>query len=118
MTNAAQLSFAKHASNARTAEPRLASQLISDEELDDLLESECNSSLGDKTSEKERLGTGLKNLDRTLEGGFESGRVVEISGEAGAGASEVSSYKHVNLLHSLASLVTTRSTCRFIRSTD
>lgn len=102
MTNAAQLSSAKQASSARPAEPILASQLISDEELDDLLETVCNSGLGDKTSEKERLGTGVKSLDDTLGGGFESGRIIAISGEAGAGANEVSSYKHAKLLHWLA----------------
>ncbi|KNG51048.1 hypothetical protein DDE82_007679 [Stemphylium lycopersici] len=98
MTNVAQHSSAKQASSARPAEPILASQLISDEELDDLLETVCNSGLGDKTSEKERLGTGVKSLDDTLGGGFESGRIIAISGEAGAGANEICSTLLVSCL--------------------
>jgi RecA/RadA recombinase len=70
-------------------EPVLASSLIEDEELDNLLNSVCDSGSKDCKDEQRRLGTGVKSLDTALSGGLESGRIVEISGEAGTGASEV-----------------------------
>jgi predicted ATP-dependent serine protease len=88
---AVDISSNELSATARPAEPLLASHLIDDEELDELLESVCNATLGRKEkSEKERLQTGVKSLDDALGGELQSGRVVEVSGEVGAGASEVS----------------------------
>ena len=85
----ADASAAQIEATARSAEPLLASQLISDEDLDSLLESVLKVNIGTRSSRKERLGTGVKSLDDALNGGLEGGRVVGISGEAGAGGSEV-----------------------------
>jgi RecA/RadA recombinase len=75
----------------RPAEPSLASHLISDEELDELLESVCNVNVQRKKGGRgERLQTGVKSLDDAFGGGLQSGRVVGVSGEVGAGTSEVS----------------------------
>ncbi|KAL1797572.1 hypothetical protein ACET3X_004178 [Alternaria dauci] len=75
---------------ARPAEPRLASHLIDDEELDELLESLCDVGTERKAEyEKKRLRTGVKSLDDALDGGIESGWIVGVSGEAGVGASEI-----------------------------
>lgn len=78
-------------SSARPAEPLLAAQLLGDEELDELLEDAC--SIGEKRKRRNKeklLDTGVKSLDRALDGGLEVGKVVSISCEAGAGGSEVS----------------------------
>ena len=85
----ADASAAQIEATARSAELLLASQLISDEDLNSLLESVLKVNIGTGSSRKERLGTGVKSLDDALNGGLEGGRVVGISGEAGAGGSEV-----------------------------
>lgn len=72
------------------ADPILASSLIDDDDLDDLIDRVYNSAIKDRKEKKEHLiGTGVKSVDEALFGGLESGRVVEISGEAGAGVREV-----------------------------
>ncbi|XP_014554231.1 hypothetical protein COCVIDRAFT_18005 [Bipolaris victoriae FI3] len=72
------------------ADPILASSLIDDDDLDDLIDRVYNSAIKDRKEKKEHLiGTGAKSVDEALFGGLESGRVVEISGEAGAGVREV-----------------------------
>lgn len=75
------------------AEPVLASQVISDEELDDLVDSVFHASISKRKSEKNRLKTNVKSVDYALGGGLESAAVVCVSGEAAAGTSEVSSYE-------------------------
>lgn len=72
------------------AEPLLASQVISDEELDGLVDSVCYASIGKSKNQKNKLRTDVKSLDDALGGGLESARVVCVSGEAAVGASEVS----------------------------
>jgi RecA/RadA recombinase len=72
--------------DAIPVEPMLASCLISDEELDEFLEGDQND---DFRKKKERLTTGVKNVDDALGGGIVAGRVIGISGEVGKGASEV-----------------------------
>lgn len=72
------------------AEPILASSLINDDELDDLINRMYNSGISEHKHNIERIGTGVKSLDAALLGGLESGRVIEISGEASAGVREVS----------------------------
>ena len=88
---AAQLALDRLSISARPAEPLLASQLIGDQDLDELLESVCNVNLQHQNGVGENvLQTGVKSLDDALGGGMQSGRVVGVSGEAGAGGSEVS----------------------------
>jgi predicted ATP-dependent serine protease len=72
--------------DATPADPILASHLTSDEELDKVLEGVHNDGF---RKQKERLETGVKNLDDALSGGIVAGRVVGISGDVGKGASEV-----------------------------
>lgn len=77
--------------SVRPAEPLLASHSIDDKDLSELLESLCSVSIEKKEKdEKKRLRSGVKSLDDALSGGLHSGRIVRISGEAGAGASQVS----------------------------
>ncbi|EUC40296.1 hypothetical protein COCMIDRAFT_109179 [Bipolaris oryzae ATCC 44560] len=71
------------------ANPILASSLIDDDELDDLIDRLYNSGIREAKQEKERIGIGIKSVDTALFGGLESGRVIEISGEASAGVREV-----------------------------
>jgi len=88
---AAQLALDRLSILARPAEPLLASQLIGDQDLDELLESVCNVNLQHHNGvEGNVLKIGVKSLDDAFGGGIQSGRVVGISGEAGAGGSEVS----------------------------
>lgn len=88
---AAQLALDGLSISARPAEPLLASQLIGDQDLDELLESVCNVNLQHKHGVgKDVLQTGVKSLDDAFGGGMQSGRVVGVSGEAGAGGGEVS----------------------------
>jgi hypothetical protein len=76
---------------ARPAEPLLASQVISDQELYHLLEAACNGDGAKKRNQGELLSVGIKSLDDALGGGIVGGRVVGMSDEAGAGGSAVSS---------------------------
>ena len=73
--------------------PLLASSLLTDEDLDRLLDSVSGTSISsgknNNTNQIEYLTTGLKSLDAALARGLESARIVEISGDAGAGVSEV-----------------------------
>ena len=88
---AAQLALDRLSISARPAEPLLASQLIGDQDLDELLESVCNVNLQHQNGVGGNvLQTGVKSLDDAFGGGIQSGRVVGVSGEAGAGGSEVS----------------------------
>ncbi|RYN58541.1 hypothetical protein AA0118_g7252 [Alternaria tenuissima] len=76
--------------SVRPAEPLLASHSIDDKDLSELLESLCSVSIEKKEKdEKKRLRSGVKSLDDALSGGLHSGRIVRISGEAGAGASQI-----------------------------
>lgn len=80
--------------STRPAEPLLASHLIGEEDLEELLASVCNVNFqSKKKAEENRLQTGLKSLDEALGGGLKGGRVVGISGPVGAGANEVSKSK-------------------------
>ncbi|KAI4651832.1 hypothetical protein J4E93_002028 [Alternaria ventricosa] len=89
---AARLSLDELSISARPAEPLLASQLIGDQDLDELLESVCNVDLQHKDGvARNLLQTGVKSLDDAFGGGIKSSRVVGVSGEAGAGGSEVCS---------------------------
>jgi predicted ATP-dependent serine protease len=76
--------------SVRPAEPLLASHSIDDKDLSELLESLCVIIENKEKDEKKRLRSGVKSLDDALSGGLHSGRIVRISGEAGAGASQVS----------------------------
>jgi predicted ATP-dependent serine protease len=67
--------------SVRPAEPLLASHSIDDKDVS--IEKK-------EKDEKKRLRSGVKSLDDALSGGLHSGRIVRISGEAGAGASQVS----------------------------
>lgn len=88
---AAQLALDTLSISARSAEPLLASQFIGDQDLDELLESVCNVNLQHQTGVIGNvLKTGVKSLDDAFGGGLQSGRVVGVNGEAGAGGSEVS----------------------------
>jgi len=88
---AARLALDRLSISARPAEPLLASQLIGDQDLDELLESVCNVNLQHQNGVGGNvLQTGVQSLDDALGGGIQSGKVVEVSGEAGAGGSEVS----------------------------
>jgi len=88
---AAQLALGGLSISVRPAEPLLASQLIGDQDLDELVESVCNINLQHQNSVGGNiLQTGVKSLDDAFGGGIQSGRVVGVSGEAGAGGSEVS----------------------------
>ncbi|KAI4628785.1 hypothetical protein J4E83_003338 [Alternaria metachromatica] len=87
---AAQLALDRLSISARPAEPLLASQLIGDQDLDELLESVCNVNLQHQNGVGANvLQTGVKSLDDAFGGGIQSGRVVGVSGEAGAGGSEI-----------------------------
>ena len=77
-------------SSARPAEPLLAAQLMSDEELDELLENACSIGSRKRRDASNSLVTGVKSLDNALDGGLEGGKLVSISSEIGAGGSEVS----------------------------
>lgn len=59
-------------SQDRAAEPVLASTLVSDEDLNDLLGAKKRT---------DSIWTGIKSLDDALGGGLECGRVVAVSGE-------------------------------------
>lgn len=73
--------------SARPTEPLLASALIDDEELDGLFGSE---GLGSMLTKNEGAPiTGAKSVDEALGGGLESGRVVGVWSEVGAGGMEV-----------------------------
>ncbi|KAI4714664.1 hypothetical protein J4E89_000345 [Alternaria sp. Ai002NY15] len=87
---AAQLALDRLSISARPAEPLLASQLIGDQDLDELLESVCNVNLQHQNGVGGIvLKTGVKSLDDAFGGGIQSGRVVGVSGEAGAGGNEI-----------------------------
>ena len=75
---------------SESTEPLLAAQLISDEELDDLVDNAFDASISKSKDKKGRLKTGVKTVDDALGGGLESAIVVCVSGEAAAGTSEVS----------------------------
>ena len=77
-------------SSARSAEPLLAAQLITDEELDELVENACSTGSVKRRDESNLVGTGIKSLDLVLDGGLEGGKLISISSETGAGGSEVS----------------------------
>lgn len=85
-----ETSAAVNAIPTESAEPLLASQIIGDEELDELVDSVCHARIGKSKNPESRLKTGVKSLDDALGGGLESARVVCVSGEAAVGASEVS----------------------------
>jgi len=88
---AAQLALDRLGISARPAEPLLASQLIGDQGLDELLESVCNVKIQHQNGfGGSVLQTGVRSLDDAFGGGIQSGRVVGVSGEAGTGGSEVS----------------------------
>ncbi|KAI2482227.1 hypothetical protein Ptr902_06608 [Pyrenophora tritici-repentis] len=70
-------------------EPVFASQLISDEKLDDLVDRVCHSRTSRRKCEKSRLKTNVRSVDDALGGGLESATVVCVSGEAAAGTSEI-----------------------------
>jgi hypothetical protein len=79
----------------RPAEALLASSLVQEEELDELIEEICG--LGKKKGigrvgeeDMGRLGTGVKSVDDALDGGLVGGRVVGIWGESGGAGMEVS----------------------------
>jgi len=84
-------------------EPLLASQLIDDEELDDLVDSVLDASISKRKDKKDRLKTGVKTVDDALGGGLESARVVCVSGEAAAGANEVSKNRQHGHVHTCLS---------------
>ncbi|KAI4655048.1 uncharacterized protein J4E79_008113 [Alternaria viburni] len=87
---AAQLAIDRLSISARPAEPLFASQLIGDQDLDELLESVCNVNLQHQNGVGGNvLQTEVKSLDESFGGGIQSGRVVGVSGEAGAGGSEM-----------------------------
>jgi len=73
---------------ARPADPLLASSLLGDEALEGLVEGICR--VGPKRGDG--LRTGVRSLDDALDGGLRGGRVVGIWGE-GTGGSEVSESK-------------------------
>ena len=75
---------------SESTEPLLASQLISDEYIDGLVDSVFDANISKSKDKKGRLKTGVKTVDDALGGGLESARVVCVSGEAAAGTSEVS----------------------------
>lgn len=71
---------------ARPAEALLASLVLREEELEEVMEGFWRKGGG----EEGRLGTGVGSLDRALEGGLDGGRVVGVGAEAGGCGSEVS----------------------------
>ncbi|CAE7013009.1 hypothetical protein P3342_003701 [Pyrenophora teres f. teres] len=75
--------------SSKPAEPLLASQLISDEELDDLVHNVFHANISKSKNKTNRLKTDVKSVDDALGGGLESAIVVCVSGEAAAGASEI-----------------------------
>ncbi|KAH6875656.1 hypothetical protein BKA58DRAFT_125827 [Alternaria rosae] len=86
----AQLALDGLSISARPAEPLLASQLIGDQDLDELLESVCNVNLQHKHGVgKDVLQTRVKSLNDAFGSGIQNGRVVGVSGEAGAGGGEI-----------------------------
>jgi predicted ATP-dependent serine protease len=74
-------------SHVYPAEPLLASSLISNSELDAILDNITSPGVRNKSV---RLATGVRSVDDALCGGLVGGRVVSVSGEAGGGSSEVS----------------------------
>ncbi|KAH7382222.1 hypothetical protein BKA66DRAFT_570517 [Pyrenochaeta sp. MPI-SDFR-AT-0127] len=85
--------------DARPAEPLLAAQLLSDEELDELLDDICGVDLGKRRRDGVNvLSTGVKSLDDALDGGLEDGRVVSGSFEPGGGGNELCQTLLVNSL--------------------
>lgn len=88
----------------RKAQPVLASALIEDAVLDDIVDAGLSSTShsGHGGAERDRRGrnrirVGLKSIDDALDGGLELGSVVAVSGEVGGGGggAEVSSCCHV-----------------------
>ncbi|OAL52861.1 hypothetical protein IQ07DRAFT_641298 [Pyrenochaeta sp. DS3sAY3a] len=69
------------------AEPLLAAQVLSDADLDGLLEDVLCGNSGDKrrAGKLGLLGTGCRSVDDALGGGIEAGRVVSVSAEVGDG---------------------------------
>lgn len=68
------------------AEPILASTLLNDEDLDDLLEGLIDASAKKRIELGRRestLGTGVREVDDVLSGGLRAGRMVGVSGEGG-----------------------------------
>ena len=68
------------------AEPVLASTLLEDEDLDDLLEGLIDAGAKKRIDLERRggtLGTGVGEVDDVLCGGLRAGRMVGVSGEGG-----------------------------------
>jgi hypothetical protein len=75
---------------AGTAEPLLASAVVTSEELERLFDNV----IGGKpllTRKHGVLRTGQRSVDEAVGGGLESGRVVGVWGDAGSGGAEVGS---------------------------
>lgn len=67
-------------------EPILASTLLNEEDLDDLLEGSIDAGAKKRIEEGRRgstLGTGVREVDDVLGGGLRAGRMVGVSGEGG-----------------------------------
>lgn len=75
----------------RPTEPLLASQVLSDEELDTLMEGWGDGGIRQRRDGAALLRAGVKSLDDALDGGLRAGTVVGVSSEAGGGGSAVSS---------------------------
>lgn len=71
----------------RPAEPLLASQILRDADLDNLLDAVLISDAGTKKRAWETgiLATGVKSVDESLNGGLRAGKVVSVSAEVGDG---------------------------------
>lgn len=94
---------------ARPAEPLLAAHLLSDQELDELIDQVCGVELGKRRETGNVLGIGVKSLDDALDGGLEDGRVVSGSFEAGAGGNEVRNpYSRVHINDNHGGIMLTR----------
>lgn len=69
-----------HVTPADPAKALLASQVLSDEELDGLVDSVCNPSTSKSRNRKDRIQTCVKSVDAVLGGGLESARIVCVRG--------------------------------------
>ncbi|CAO2653175.1 Nn.00g025860.m01.CDS01 [Neocucurbitaria sp. VM-36] len=106
-------------SSARPAAPLLAAQLMSDEELDDLLENACSIGSRKRRDTLDSLGTGVRSLDYALGCALESGKLISISADTGAGGSELCRTLLVSSLfkdpHSTAAVIDTSGNFDILR---
>ena len=76
--------------------PVLASSLLTDKELDRILAGVVSGVGGRGDYAEEHLTTGFQGIDTAvLDGGLESGRVVEVAGDEGSGRAEVSMFEYI-----------------------